>query len=114
MDVINRAVAVIKPRQPYLDWAKSIPGPADDVTLDEVRTDCTAILIPDFDDPAEAEAFIATIADDLFEMELDSWDRDPRTWPVNRSYAIFREWFDVEIHSIVLDASDDIIIREAY
>ncbi len=27
MDVINRAVAVIKPRQPYLDWAKSIPGP---------------------------------------------------------------------------------------
>ncbi|HSH82471.1 MAG TPA: hypothetical protein VLA19_28405 [Herpetosiphonaceae bacterium] len=114
MDVINRAVAVIKPRQPYLDWAKSIPGPADDVTLDEVRTDCTAILIPDFDDPAEAEAFIATIAGDLFEMELDSWDRDPRTWPVNRSYAIFREWFDVEIHSIVLDASDDDLIREAY
>ena len=114
MDVINRAVAVIKPRQPYLDWAKSIPGPADDVTLDEVRTNCTAILIPDFDDPAEAEEFIATIADDLFEMELDSWDRDPRTWPVNRSHAIFQEWFGVEIHSIVLDASDDDLIREAY
>ncbi len=79
-----------------------------------MRTDCTAILIPEFDDPAEAEAFIAAMADDLFEMELDSWDRDPRTWPVNRSYATFREWFDVEIHSIVLDASDDDIIREVF
>ena len=45
MDVINRAVAIIKPRQPYLDWAISIPGPGDDVTMDELRTDCTAIEI---------------------------------------------------------------------
>ncbi len=114
MDVINRAVAVIKPRQPYLDWASSLPGPADDITLDELRTDCTAILIPEFDNPAEAEAFIAAMADDLFEMELDSWDRDPRIWPEDRSYATFREWFDVEIHSIVLDASDDEILREEF
>ena len=114
MNMINRAVAVIKPRQPYLDWAKSIPGPADDITLDELRTDCTAILIPDFDDPAEAEAFIAGLAADLFELELDAWDRDPTTWPEERSYGTFREWFDVEIHSIVMDASDDEIIREAF
>lgn len=72
MDVINRAVAVIKPTQPFLDWAKSIPRPTDDVTLDEVRTDCTTILIPDFDDPAEAEALIATIVDDLLK-----WSRTP-------------------------------------
>ncbi len=114
MDVINRAVAVIKPRQPFLDWAKSIPGPTDDVTLDELRTDCTAILIPDFDTPAESEAFIAGLAGDLFEMELESWDRDPTTWPEDRSYEAFREWFDIEIHSIVVDASDDTITREAF
>ena len=99
--------------EPYLDWVKRLPDPADDVTLDELRTDCTAILIPDFDDPGESEAFIATIAAELFEMELDAWDRDPQAWPVNRSYDTFREWFDVEIHSIVLDATDDDIIREA-
>ena len=114
MNVINRAVAVIKPRQPYLDWATSIQGPGDDITLDGLRTDCTAILIPDFDDPAEAEAFIADLAGDLFELELDSWDRDPTMWPEERSYGTFREWFDVEIHSIVMDASDDEIIREAF
>ena len=114
MNVINRAVVVIKPRQPYLDWASSLPGPADDVTLDELRADCTAILIPDFDDPAEAEAFIAAMADDLFTMALDAWDRDPRTWPVNRTYDTFREWFDVEIHSIVFDACYDNIVEKAF
>ena len=114
MDVINRAVAVIKPRQPYLDWTKSIPGPADDVTLDELRTDCTAILIPDFDTLAESEAFIADLAVELFGMELDAWDRDPTTWPENRSYGVFRDWFDVEIHSVVVDASHDDITWEAF
>ncbi len=114
MDVINRAVAVIKPRQPYLDWATRIPGPADDVTLDELRTDCTAVLIPDFDTPAESEAFIAGLAVELFEMELEAWDRDHTTWPDDQSYKAFREWFDVEIHSIVLDASDDDITWEAF
>ncbi len=114
MDIVNRAVAIIKPRQPYLDWAKSLPGPADDVTLDELRTDCTAILIPDFDTPAKSEAFIAGRAGNLFEMELEAWDRDPTTWPKDRSYQAFREWFDVEIHSIVLDATDDDIVREVF
>ena len=114
MDVINRAVAIIGPRQPYLDWATGISEPGDDVTLDELRTDCTAILIPDFDTPAESEAFIAGLAGELFEMELEAWDRDPATWPEDRSYKVFQEWFDVEIHSIVLDASDDNITREAF
>ncbi|HSH78600.1 MAG TPA: hypothetical protein VLA19_08725 [Herpetosiphonaceae bacterium] len=114
MNTINRAVAVIKPRQLFLDWAKRLPDPANDLMLDALRTDCTAILIPDFDDPSEAEAFIATIAWDLFEMELDSWERDPGNWPANRNYDTFRAWFDVEIHSIVLDASDDEMSRKAW
>jgi hypothetical protein len=113
-NLVNRAVAIIKPKQPYLDWATSIAGPADDVTLDELRTDCTAVLIPDFDTLAESEAFIAGLAGELFEMELEAWDRDPATWPEDRSYEAFRTWFDVEIHSIVVDASDDDIMREAF
>ena len=113
-NLVNRAVAIIKPRLPYLDWATSIPGSADDVTLDALRTDCIAILIPDFDTPAESEAFIAGLAVDLFEMELEAWDRYPATWPEDRSYEAFRAWFDVEIHSIVVDASDDDMTWEAF
>src|SRR4051812_40076683 len=114
METINRAVAIIKPRQPYHDWATGIPGPADDVTLDEMRTDCTAILIPDFDTPAESEAFIAGIATDLFELELAAWHLDTTEWPEDRDYARFREWFDVEIHTVVFDVADGGIFKEPF
>jgi hypothetical protein len=114
MDVINRAVAIIKPKQPYLDWANSLPDTTDPVTLAALRRDCTALLIPEHDDPAEAEAFITDIYAAIFELELDAWHRDPAAWPAQRTYQAFQEWFDVDIHSLVLDAADDRMQKEAY
>jgi hypothetical protein len=29
--------------------------------------------------------------------------QDESTWPTERTYAAFREWFDVEVHSVVID-----------
>ncbi len=114
MEVINRAVAIIKPRQPYLDWAQQLADPPDRLSLADLRRDCTAILLPEWDDPADAEAFIQDMFADVFAMELDAWHRDPQAWPAHRSYQIFREWFDVELHSLVLDAAVADITREAY
>ncbi len=47
-------------------------------------------------------------------MELEAWERDPMNWPTDRSYDVFREWFDVEIHSIVVDTADDAMNWEEY
>ncbi len=114
MDVINRAVAIIKPRQPYLDWAINLPDAPTDLTLDDLRRDCTAILLPEADELAEAEVFIARIYTAIFEMELEAWSRDRRVWPATRTYHTFREWFDLEVHSTVLDAASGRITHEAY
>ena len=114
MDVINRAVAIIKPKQPYLEWATSLPDTTDHVTLDDLRTDCTAILIPECNDPAEAEAFVAERYADIFALELAAWHRNPRAWLAHRTYHTFLEWFEVETHSLVLDAGADRIKQEAY
>ncbi len=114
MEVINRAVAIIKPRQPYLDWALSLPDAPTDLTLEELRSDCTAILLPEVDELADAEAFIAPIYAAIFEMELEAWARDRRVWPVTRTYHTFREWFEVEVHSTVLDAARGRITHAAY
>ena len=114
MHVLNRAVAIIKPKQPYLAWATSLPDATDHVSLEALRRDCTALLIPAYDDPAEAEAFIKEIFADLFAMELEAWHRDPAAWPAHRTYHTFQAWFDVEIHALVLDVADDPIRKEAY
>jgi hypothetical protein len=103
---IDRAVAIIKPKQPFLDWIMQLPNPSMDMTLDKLRTDCTAILIPEFDYLDDSYAFVQEMGHQIFELELDSWDRDRALWPTERDDKTFRAWFDVEIHSMVLDTLD--------
>ncbi|VEB43206.1 Uncharacterised protein [Chromobacterium violaceum] len=40
-------------------------------------------------------------------MELASWDEDEALWPKDLSLKAFWEWFDVEIHSTVIDSVDE-------
>lgn len=40
-------------------------------------------------------------------MELWAWHTDETYWPKKRNLALFREWFDIEIHSEVIDMDDD-------
>jgi hypothetical protein len=103
---IDRAVAIIKPKPPFLDWLMQLPDPPKNLTLDELRTDCTAILIPEFDYPDDSYAFVQKLSQQIFELELDSWYRDRAWWPTKRDDQTFRAWFDVEIHSMVLATLD--------
>ena len=104
---IDRMLVIVKPTIALVDWInKDIPYKDDKATLDMVSTDCTSLLIPEFDDYFEAEKYIEDIYLDIFEAELESWSLDKTTWPQNRSYELFREWFDLEFHSLVFDASD--------
>ncbi len=115
MYMINRAVAVIKPKQPFVDWINSHPDSAGFTTsLEEARQDCTAYLLPDYDEDSEAKSFIKDLSADIFEIELDSWYHDETTWPRKRDFQIFQKWFDVEIHSMVIDPYENEIVKEDY
>lgn len=39
----------------------------------------------------------------LFENELEGWYTDETLWPRNRDYKTFKEWFEVECHSVIMD-----------
>ena len=106
MKTINRALIVIKPKQPFLDWINSqADAPEFEVTLDSLRSeDCTAILVPEIDDYDEVWKVIEDLAPEIFETELNGWWQVPELWPVNRDFKTFKEWFDVEIHSMVGDS----------
>ena len=110
---INRTIAIIKPKQPYLDWARTVSDPID-ISLQELRQDCTAVLLPDVDTDAEAEAVVHLIAAELFGIELAAWDVQEDAWPVPRDAATFRAWFDVELHSLILDSVQAPIRREHF
>ena len=47
---INRQVAVIKPKEPYVDWINSLPGIDEPCDIEGLNNDCTALLSSDFRD----------------------------------------------------------------
>jgi len=104
---INRSVAVVKPTAVYYNWVMRGADVPDSFTLDDLRTDCLSFLIPQYNDPAEADLYVKEIYQELFELELESWNADEAAWPVKRDYEAFQEWFDVEIHSMVVDIAGD-------
>ena len=72
------------------------------------------ILIPFFESYEDSLEYIKPMYAKIFEIELDSWSADKRTWPQKRDYSLFAEWFDVEIHSEVLDSVDNDIEKDEY
>jgi hypothetical protein len=114
MDTINRSVAVVKPKQPFLDWLNALPDSDQPFTLADIQTDCTVLLLPEFGDDLQAQKFIKKIYPDIFGRELDSFCTDPDWWPSKRDYKTFLRWFDIELHSEVLDTLDEDIIKELW
>ena len=110
---INRTIAIIKPKQPYLDWARRMSDPIE-ITLQELRQDCTAVLLPEVADDIQTETIVNMLAPELFAIELAAWDVQEDAWPEARDAATFRAWFDVELHSVVLDTVRAPIRRERY
>ena len=100
---VNRSVLVVRPRQPYLDWVHSLDDEGKQVSLDDLRRDCTALLVQPVEGDDHQEEILATIFEDVFEHELWSWMRDPAVWPRRRDLATFKAWFDVEFHSTTMD-----------
>ncbi len=89
----------------------SFPDP-DGITLEELNEDTTSYLIPEYDDDDHRDRILKKIFKNIFEDQLASWWIDEKDWPVKRDLRIFKQWFDVEFHSIVEDIVNDVLIDE--
>jgi hypothetical protein len=58
MYTINRLIAIIKPKEPFMDWLESTPGWELDLSLDNIRDDCMALLIPVYGENEKAMKYI--------------------------------------------------------
>lgn len=39
-------------------------------------------------------------------MELEGWYTDPELWPKQLSYELFTQWFEPELHTVLIDLGD--------
>ena len=103
--MLNRCVVTIRAKEPLRVWLQSLPD-CDDITLDEVNRETTAYLLPVYEDDNEQDALLAQYFDLLFEEELAGWWMAKDAWPTDRSFEVFKSWFDVDFHSVVVDLED--------
>jgi hypothetical protein len=98
--MLNRGVLIVRPRQPYLDWASQLD---DSGLVPDPEDEQTVYLIPEFESDDEAWEILEDAYAQVFERELEGWHTDESAWPQNRTFAMFKEWFDIELHSVVED-----------
>ncbi len=97
-DLVNRNAFLLKAKQPFIDWFNQ--------HTEEPLTDGGEghiYLADDCATPEETEEWIRDNFELMFQNELQDWDFSGESWPKNRTYELFREWFEIEFHSIVFD-----------
>ncbi|MGI9303108.1 MAG: hypothetical protein ACR2RB_10425 [Gammaproteobacteria bacterium] len=98
--MLNRSAVVVSPKQPYIEWAASLDDSGLAPSADDDRT---VYLIPEYNDDVEAMEILSQAYDIIFEMELGAWHTEESAWPKSRTFAMFREWFEIEFYSLVDD-----------
>jgi hypothetical protein len=100
---VKRTALVIKPQQPYIQWANSL----DDEGVkrgEDVEPEHRVYLVYDISSfEIDVEATVAPYFEFIFEEELNAWHRLESDWPARRDFATFLAWFEVEYHSMVID-----------
>lgn len=103
--MINRCVLIVRAREPFLQWVKSLPNPAN-ITLEQMNRDTSAYLLPEYEDNHERDDLVEQFFDVIFEEQLGGWWTKKSDWLSKRDLALFKKWFTVEFHSAVFDLAD--------
>lgn len=104
---LNRTVAILVPKQPFLDWLNRVDPDDHTLTIDDLRNDNEVFLIPQFSDHLSSVRWIETRWSFLFEHMLMGWVSNELIWPQDRTLAMFKAWFDIETHSMAWDLTDE-------
>jgi hypothetical protein len=105
--MLNRAAIILKYKEPAVKWINDADPSSKDPRIDgdDVNEERTVYLISDDDGDSSftVERWIKLNWQALFERELDGWYTDPSLWPKRRTLKLFREWFDIECHTCLVD-----------
>jgi hypothetical protein len=111
--MLNRAAIILKYKEPAIRWVNEAdPSPeSDPLSLEDANMERTVYLISedDADGDKSVDRWLRTNYETLFESELEGWYTDPSLWPKERTWKQFREWFDVECHTMLIDTVGDAI-----
>jgi hypothetical protein len=106
MRTIDRSIAIIRPKKPYIAWANSC-GYEDRAYSPEYFDDfySMAFLIPYFDSITanKSKQHVVSKWEELFTGALSGWNKDKESWPKDLSAEMFKKWFKIEFLRTVVE-----------
>ena len=102
--MVNRAAVILRYKDPIVKWINEADPYEDssEVSLVSANEDRTVYLVSD-GEAENIDRWIRANYSVLFESELEGWYTDESLWPKKRDLKTFKEWFEIECHSMVLD-----------
>ena len=111
---VNRSVFIVIPNEPFWYWLNSLPdSDLSGITLEDLQDDANSYLVDACENADALWEEIENRVEEIFAAELSDWCEDESLWP-DLHPDIFREWFDIELSSIVTDLSSEPLQREAF
>jgi hypothetical protein len=84
---------MLVPRKIYYEWLRYLIPEENYLNKREAEF----FLLPQFNSAEQAEAFCREFFDLFFQYKLKKWSPDPAFWPINRTFEMFQQWFEVRI-----------------
>jgi len=109
--LINRNAILIGYKRPFLDWIKRVdPNPEELEGYEQEEN--SVYLLPEFGNDNEMWGILKDRYDDIFLNEVSSWYKDKNLWPKDRTFEMFKKWFNVNAHTMIYDIVDGKIKKE--
>jgi len=99
---INRNAILVKAKKPFYDWINYVDPDFPVVSNDEG----TVYLVKEMQTKEKIENWLKRNFDQIFKNEMNDYHTDEKDWPQKRTYRVFKEWFSVEISSMIVDLND--------
>src|SRR5689334_4838949 len=112
MVLLNRSAIVVTPKQPFLDWLRSIDPANAELTLEDLGSEPTIYLLPMCENEEAMTEYLSEVYGDVFEEELNGWHTDDSVWPRDPSFVMFGQWFDYRFHSMLVDMCEEPLAEE--
>lgn len=99
LNLKRSALVLTGKKQPFYDWLESIGKGMS--KADTFEPD--VYLLPDYEEVRQMENWLSRNFDLLFQEQLNNWITDEDLWVQNRTFKMFKQWFDYTLHPMVFD-----------
>lgn len=100
---ISRAGPIVRPKQPYVDWANCVDDDAPRADLQGLRASPSIYLVESIDFLDDFDLLVKDNWEWIFREQLNGWMRDSASWPNELTREMFLKWFDCELSTMLWD-----------